>query len=178
MEAIAVGDPAVTGPIHVVVMGVAGCGKGTIARELHDRLGWEFGEGDDFHPEANVAKMASGRPLVDEDRFPWLQNLADWTAERDARGECTVLSCSALRRSYRDILRRGGGRTVFVHLAGDKNILMSRMQGREHFMPPSLLESQLDTLEPLQPDEDGVVMDIANPPERIARMVLAQLDLG
>lgn len=167
-----------TEPLHLVVMGVAGCGKSTIAEGLRDRLGWEFAEGDDYHPPANVAKMAGGHPLVDEDRFPWLQVLADWTAERDARGECTVLSCSALRRSYRDILRRGGGRTVFVHLAGDKNLLMARMEGREHFMPPALLESQLDTLEPLQPDEDGMVVDVANPPRRIVAMVLAQLDLA
>ncbi len=167
----------VSGPLHLVVMGVAGCGKSTIAQVLHDRLGWAFAEGDDFHPEANVAKMASSCPLVDEDRFPWLQILADWVAEHDERGECTILSCSALRRSYRDILRRGGGRTVFIHLVGDKNVLMARMEGREHFMPPSLLESQLDALEHLQPDEEGMSIDIVNPPERIARMVLAQLDL-
>jgi gluconokinase len=164
-------------PIHLVVMGVSGSGKSTVARALCDRLGWAFAEGDDFHPPANVDKMAAGRPLVDEDRWPWLQALADWTAERDARGESTVLTCSALRRAYRDILRRGGQRTFFLHLTGDKNLLMERMQGREHFMPPSLLESQLDTLEVLQPDEEGMVQDVANPPERIARVVTAQLDL-
>jgi gluconokinase len=164
-------------PIHLVVMGVSGSGKSTVARSIQDRLGWEFAEGDDFHPRANLDKMADGRPLVDEDRWPWLHQLADWTAEHDARGESTILSCSALRRSYRDILRGGGGRTFFVHLTGDKNLLLSRMRGREHFMPPSLLESQLDTLEALQPDEEGMVQDVANPPERIARAVTARLDL-
>ncbi|WP_075810953.1 MULTISPECIES: gluconokinase [unclassified Serinicoccus] len=168
-------DPAGE-PLHLVVMGVSGTGKSTIAQALEARLGWEFAEGDDFHPEANVAKMASGRPLVDEDRWPWLEALAAWTAERDARGEPTVLTCSALREAYRDILRRGGDGTWFVHLVGDKGLLLDRMSSRDHFMPPSLLESQLDTLEPLGAEERGAVYDVANPPERIARMVLAQLD--
>jgi gluconokinase len=165
-------------PVHLVVMGVSGCGKSTVARELADRLGWPFAEGDDYHPQANLDKMAGGRPLMDEDRWPWLHILADWTAEHHARGESTVLTCSALRRVYRDILRTGGDGTFFVHLHGDKNLLMERMQGREHFMPPSLLESQLDTLEPLGADEAGMMQDVVNPPARIARVVLAQLDLA
>ncbi|WP_238335783.1 gluconokinase [Serinicoccus kebangsaanensis] len=169
-------DPAGQ-PLHLVVMGVSGTGKSTIAQALHGRLGWEFAEGDDFHPEANVAKMASGRPLVDEDRWPWLRALAAWTAERDAAGTPTLLTCSALRRTYRDLLRDGGEGTWFVHLVGDKGLLLERMSSRDHFMPPSLLESQLDTLEALAVDERGAVYDVANPPERIARMVLAQLDL-
>ncbi|ANS79927.1 Gluconokinase [Serinicoccus hydrothermalis] len=168
-------DP-VAEPIHLVVMGVSGTGKSTIAQALHSRLGWDFAEGDDFHPEANVAKMASGRPLVDEDRWPWLEALAGWTRERDARAEPTILTCSALRHVYRDILRRGGEGTWFVHLVGDKGLLLDRMSTRDHFMPPSLLESQLDTLEPLGAEERGATYDVANPPERIARMVLAQLD--
>ncbi len=158
-------------------MGVSGSGKSTVAKAIQTRLGFAFAEGDDYHPEANVAKMASGRPLADEDRWPWLQALADWTREHDERGESTILTCSALRRVYRDILRTGGGRTFFVHLTGDKALLLSRMEGRAHFMPPSLLESQLDTLEELGPDEEGMVQDVANPPERIARVVAAQLDL-
>ncbi len=170
-------DSAPDPPLHLVVMGASGSGKSTVAKAIQARLGFVFAEGDDYHPEANVAKMASGRPLVDEDRWPWLQTLADWTREQDQRGESTILTCSALRRVYRDILRTGGGRTVFVHLVGDKSLLLQRMQGREHFMPPSLLESQLDTLEQLQADEDGIVQDVANPPERIARVVAAQLDL-
>lgn len=169
-------DPAAQ-PLHLVVMGVSGTGKSAIAQALHARLGWEFAEGDEFHPQANVDKMASGRPLMDEDRWPWLEALAAWTAERDSAGAPTLLTCSALRRSYRDLLRRGGAGTWFVHLVGDKGLLLERMSSREHFMPPSLLESQLDTLEPLEADERGAVYDVANPPERLARMVLAQLDL-
>lgn len=170
-------DPVAEVPLHLIVMGVSGTGKSTIARALVDRLGWPFAEGDDHHPQANVEKMASGRPLVDEDRWPWLRTLTGWTAERDARGESTLLTCSALKRSYRDLLREGGPGTYFVHLVGDKGLLLERMGSREHFMPSSLLESQLDTLEDLGEDERGMVVDVANPPERIARMVIAQLDL-
>lgn len=170
-------DPVAGVPLHLVVMGVSGTGKSTIARALSDRLDWVFAEGDEYHPQANVEKMASGRPLVDEDRWPWLQTLTEWTAEREERGENTLLTCSALKRSYRELLREGGPGTYFVHLVGDKGLLLERMGSREHFMPSSLLESQLDTLEDLGPDERGMVVDVANPPERIARMVLAQLDL-
>jgi 6-phosphogluconate dehydrogenase/gluconokinase len=170
-------DPVPGVPLHLVVMGVSGTGKSTIAQALRDRLDWAFAEGDDYHPPANVEKMANGRPLVDEDRWPWLQLLSDWTAEHEARGEHTLLTCSALKHSYRELLRRGGPGTYFVHLVGDKGLLLERMGSREHFMPSSLLESQLDTLENLGPDERGMVVDVANPPERIARMVLAQLDL-
>lgn len=168
-------EPAPDVPVHVVVMGVSGCGKSTIARALHERLGWEFAEGDEYHPAANVAKMASGRPLMDEDRWPWLRTLADWTRERDERGESTILSCSSLKRSYRDLLRDGGAGTYFVHMHGDKGILLERMESREHFMPPTLLESQLDTLELLEPDERGVLVDIALPVDRAVRVVLAHL---
>ncbi|OLT23858.1 gluconate kinase [Ornithinimicrobium sp. CNJ-824] len=168
-------EPVPDVPVHVVVMGVSGCGKSTIARALHERLGWEFAEGDEYHPRANVEKMASGRPLMDEDRWPWLRTLADWTRERDERGESTVLSCSSLKRSYRDLLRDGGAGTYFVHMHGDKGILLERMESREHFMPPTLLESQLDTLELLEPDERGVLVDVALPVERAVRVVLAHL---
>ncbi len=171
-------DPVADAPLHLVLMGVSGCGKSTVARALRDRLGWELAEGDDHHPRANVEKMAAGRPLVDEDRWPWLRILADWTAERDDRGESTILTCSALRRTYRDVLREGGEGTYFVHLHGDKGLLLDRMESREgHFMPPTLLESQLETLERLEDDERGIVVDIANPTDRQARLVLTQLDL-
>ncbi len=170
--------PGAAAATHLVVMGVSGSGKSTVAHAINDRLGWTFCEGDELHPQANRDKMAAGRPLTDSDRLPWLRALADWTAQRHTRAESTVLACSALRRSYRDVLRGGGDRTFFVHLVGDKGLLLERMQSREHFMPPSLLESQLDTLEPLQAGEDGMVVDVANPPARIAAMVLAQLDLA
>jgi len=162
---------------HLVVMGVSGSGKSTVGEAIAQRLGWHFAEGDDFHPPENVAKMERGDPLVDEDRWPWLEKLAEWTSEQHEQGISTVVTCSALRKVYRDILRRGGD-TYFVHLVGDKNLLMERMEGREHFMPPSLLESQLDTLEQLDSDEAGMTQDVANPPQRIANVVAAQLDLS
>lgn len=170
-------DPHPGVPVHVVVMGVSGTGKSTIGRALADALGWPFAEGDEHHPAGNVAKMAAGFPLTDEDRWPWLRGLAGWLAVQDRAGSCSVLTCSALRRPYRDLLREGAPGLYFVHLVGDTSLLLERMQSRQdHFMPPELLESQLDTLEPLGPDERGVLVDVANPPERIGRIVMAQLD--
>ncbi len=149
-------------PIHVVVMGVSGTGKSTIAHGLADALGLLLAEGDDFHPPENVAKMSAGTPLTDEDRWPWLESLAEWTAARHAEGVDTVLTCSALRRPYRDVLRSAvpGRPTYFVHLVGDPDLIQERMQARDHFMPASLLMSQIDTLEALEDDEDGLVVDI------------------
>lgn len=163
--------------LHVVFMGVSGSGKTTAARAVQDLLGWDFAEGDDFHPAANVAKMEAGFSLSDEDRIPWLEALATWTREHDEAGRPTLMSCSALRRSYRDILRTGGD-TFFVHLAGDKGVLLERMSIREHFMPPSLLESQLDTLEPLDADEPGMTVDVEQTPGLIAEQVVAELGLS
>lgn len=159
-------------------MGVSGSGKTTVAQAINDRLGWAFAEGDEFHPAANIAKMAAGIPLTDADRWPWLRALAAWTREHDRDGTSTVLTCSALRRSYRDVLRQGAERTFFVHLVGAKALLLERMSGREHYMPSSLLDSQLETLEPLGADEAGIVVDIAHPPGSIADRVMASLDLG
>lgn len=165
-------------PWHVVLMGVSGTGKSTIAEALLEHLDWDFCEGDDLHPPANIAKMSSGRPLDDEDRWPWLEALAAWTRERAERGEDTLLTCSALKRSYRDVLRRGGGGTFFVHLTGDHDLLAERMGARQrHFMPSSMLRSQLDTLEPLDGDERGMVVDVAASPEEIARQVVEELGL-
>jgi carbohydrate kinase (thermoresistant glucokinase family) len=169
---------AMRAPVHLVFMGVSGSGKSTIAREVQQELGWDYAEGDDFHPAANVAKMREGTPLTDADRWGWLESLAAWTAERDARGEPTIMACSALRRAYRDVLRRGGAGTFFVHSTGDKHLILQRMNAREHFMPPTLLESQLDTLEPLQPDEDGMDVDPALPVDVIAGQVLDRLGLA
>jgi carbohydrate kinase (thermoresistant glucokinase family) len=168
----------VTDPVwHLVFMGVSGSGKTTAAHAVNEHLGWPFAEGDDFHSEENVAKMAAGHPLTDADRMPWLGRLAAWAREHDRAGRSTVMSCSALRRTYRDVLRTGGEHTCFVHLVGDKGLLLARMSEREHFMPPTLLESQLDTLEPLQPDENGMDVDPALPVGRLAAMVLARLGL-
>lgn len=165
-------------PLHLVFMGVSGSGKSTAARAVQQRLGWEYAEGDDFHPPANVAKMREGIPLTDADRWGWLESLADWTAERDARGEPTIIACSALRRAYRDVLRRGGPGTFFVHSTGDKHTILERMGAREHFMPPSLLESQLDVLEPLEPDEQGMDVDPALAVDLIVAQVLDRIGLA
>lgn len=162
---------------HLVVMGVAGCGKSTVAHALQDRLGWALAEGDDFHPASNIAKMSSGTPLTDEDRWPWLDLIADWTAQQDGAGHSTIVTCSALRRVYRDRLSTAPGRTIFIHLCGDQDLLANRMAARtDHFMPPSLLPSQLATLEPLQDDEDGYAVDIDRSIDEIADLVMAHLN--
>ena len=164
---------------HLVVMGVAGCGKSTIAQGLRDRLGWPLAEGDDLHPAANIAKMSSGTPLTDEDRWPWLDAIANWTAAEDAAGRSTIVTCSALRRVYRDRLRQAPGRTVFVHLVGSPELLAERLATRPgHFMPPSLLPSQLATLEQLEPDEEGIVLGIDQAADLIVQRATDQLDLN
>lgn len=152
------------------MMGVSGSGKTTTGQALADRMGWPFVEGDSFHPPENVRKMSEGIPLDDQDRAPWLQALANEIAGAEARGESSVLSCSALKRSYRDILRSGAPRVCFLHVHGTRALLEDRLNHRAgHFFPPKLLESQLGTLEPLAPDEDGVVVDMAwSPAEQVA----------
>lgn len=146
--------------LHVVVMGVSGTGKSTVARAIAAELDLVMTDGDDHHPAANIAKMASGTPLDDADRAPWLTTLARWTTERHDADRPTVLTCSALRRSYRDELRRAVPEpTVFAHLAGSAEVLAGRMASRTHFMPPVLLESQLSILEPLEDDEVGGMVD-------------------
>ncbi len=151
---------------RVVVMGVSGCGKSTVGELLAQQLGVPFVDGDALHPAANVAKMSAGIPLTDEDRWPWLEAVGAAIA---AEPGGAVMACSALRRVYRDVIRRAAPGTVFVHLHGSRELLAARMAARPgHFMPPSLLDSQLATLEPLGPDEDGVVLDIAPPPDRLA----------
>ena len=164
-------------PLHLVFMGVSGSGKSTVAREVQRLTGWDFAEGDDFHPAANVEKMAAGHPLTDQDRFPWLGSLARWIREHDEAGRPSLMSCSALRRTYRDVLRSGADDVTFVHLVGDKGVLLQRMGERDHFMPPTLLESQLDTLEPLADDEGGLVLDVGSPPSELAQQVVTGLGL-
>src|SRR6476469_9435233 len=148
-----------SGTTTIVVMGVSGSGKSTVARELVDRLGWEFAEGDDFHPPENVAKMAAGHPLDDEDRWPWLRTLAAWIGEHEAAGRSVVVTCSALKRSYRDLLRDGHPSVWFAHVTVDADALRRRLEARTgHYMPASLLDSQLATLEPLQDEEPGAAI--------------------
>lgn len=137
-------------------MGVSGTGKSTIGRALADRMDYyTFVEGDSYHPAANVQKMSAGTPLTDEDRKPWLEALADEIRRLDAAGQRSVTACSALRHVYRDWLRTGYDGLFFVHLQSDFDTLRERMERRQHFMPPSLLQSQFDTLEDLGPDELG-----------------------
>lgn len=154
-------------------MGVSGCGKTTVAEGLAEVTGWRFAEGDAHHPRENVEKMASGTPLTDEDRWPWLEGLATWIGEQEAAGRSCVLSCSALKRSYRDVLRSGAPDVRFVHLHGDRSVLQERLRTRAgHFFPMALLETQLDTLEPLGADEAGVVVDLdLTPQEQVAAAV-------
>jgi gluconokinase len=152
--------------LHVLVMGVSGSGKTTVGEALAEELGFEMIEGDDHHPPENVAKMAAGTPLTDDDRRPWLQTLAELLSDRHARGQRTVLACSALRRAYRDILRAAvpADETFIIQLEADPETLRGRMESRRgHYMPPALLESQLAALEPLHPDERGVIVDATRP---------------
>lgn len=141
-------------------MGATGVGKTTVGVALAERLGVPFLDADDLHSRANVAKMARGEPLTDADRDPWLDAVAAWLAEHDE----AVAACSALRRVYRDRLRAGAPGTRFLHLVGDRSVLGERLEHRTgHFMPASLVASQLDTLEPLEPDEDGLEIDCTLP---------------
>jgi gluconokinase len=159
----------------VVVMGVSGCGKSTVATMLAERLGWGMAEGDDFHSAENKAKMASGRPLTDDDRVPWLETIRDYLDQQPTN---MVVTCSALKKSYRDILRTARGRVRFLHLHGSPALLAERMRSRTgHFMPSTLLISQLETLERLQPDEDGTVVDIDRSTEEIVDEALTKLRL-
>ena len=151
-----------------VVMGVSGCGKSEVGRHLAGRLGAAYVEGDDDHPAENVAKMAAGHPLDDADRHDWLLVLQERIRAAQRRGAALVLSCSALKRRYRDLLRAGDPTLVFVHLVGEPALIAARMQARSgHFMPPALLESQLRDLEPLQGDENGIRLDIRRTPQQL-----------
>lgn len=162
----------------VVVMGPSGIGKTTVAEGIAQRLGWEFAEGDSFHPPENVAKMASGVPLQDADRMPWLALLRDWIAKKSQAGRDTVITCSALKRRYRDVLRASGAPVRFVQLHADPALVHERISARKgHYMPASLLASQYADLEPLQPDEDGVVVSVEAAPEVVIADTLKALGL-
>ncbi|GAA5004193.1 gluconokinase [Streptomyces siamensis] len=152
-----------------MVTGVAGIGKTTVARLLAQRLGVPLADGDDFHSTADVAKMSAGTPLDDADRRPWLESIGRWLRERDQAGTGAVVSCSALRRRYRDILRAACPDAFFLHLTADRDLLANRLGRRTgHFMPGSLLDSQLAALEPLDPDERGAELDATPDPDTLA----------
>ncbi len=154
-------------------MGVTGTGKSTIARGLADALGWRLLEGDDLHSSASVERMRGGQPLTDTDRWPWLLRIAEWIGRGEAAGLDAVVTCSALRRSYRDILRQGHPSVWFAHLTVSPDMLAERLRLRQgHFMPASLLDSQLADVQPLGPDEPGVTVRAeATPPELLAHLL-------
>jgi gluconokinase len=162
--------------VSVVVMGVTGSGKTTVATEVARRLGWEFTEGDDHHPPANVEKMRAGTPLDDDDRRPWLQELAAWIGAHEAEGRSCVLTCSALKRRYRDLLRDGHPSVWFAHVSGPQELITERVTARQgHYMPPSLVPSQFATLEPLGDDEPGRLVPASGSPEQVVDDLLADL---
>jgi gluconokinase len=160
----------------VVVMGVSGSGKTTIAAGVARQQGWILLEGDTFHPPANIAKMKAGTALTDDDRWPWLRAIAAKEDELLAAEQSAVVACSALKRSYRDILLGGRPDTVLVYPRGAKALIMERMQQRkDHFMPPALLDSQFVTLEEPEPDEHPIVVDIGGPAESVIAETMRQL---
>ena len=151
------------------VMGVSGSGKTTVGQALARRLGVDYAEADEFHPAENIAKMSSGTPLNDEDRWPWLNAIAKWIGEHPQGG---VVTCSALKKKYRDVLARGGD-VLFAHLDGTRELIAARLAERKgHFMPSALLDSQFADLEALQEDERGVVIDIDATPDEIVEAVV------
>ena len=166
-------------PLTLIVMGVSGVGKTSVAHALVERTGSVFQEGDDLHPDANRAKMAAGTPLTDDDRWPWLRRIAGWIGEQEAAGRGAVVTCSALRRSYRDLLCDGHPSVRFVYLEASEQVLTERVTHRRHdYMPPALLRSQLDTLEPLADDEPGVRVETHGDPEAVADRALQTLEDG
>ncbi len=160
----------------LVIMGVSGCGKSTVAAILAGQLGWDLEEGDDLHPASNVEKMRAGTALTDEDRWPWLEKVADWIRDHTNAGLPGIITCSALKRSYRDVLR--GEHVVFVHLAGSKETIARRLNARlDHYMPSTLLDSQLATLEPPGPDENTLVVNLGRRPAEEAAEIILRLRL-
>lgn len=157
----------------LVVMGVSGSGKSTVGAAVAQRIGVPFADADDFHPRANIEKMSAGIPLDDRDRGPWLDAIGEWLA---AHPDGAVMSCSALKRSYRDRLREHAPGVSFLHLAGTPEVITARMAGRPgHFMPASLLSSQFATLEPLEPDEAGLTLDIDQSVDAVVQQYVDRL---
>ncbi len=169
--------PAASDARVLIVMGVSGSGKSTVAALIAERLGWTFIDGDSFHSPENVAKMHAGHALDDTDRAPWLARIGAWIQARLEAGESAVVVCSALRRAYRDSLTRGSRRVRLVYLEGDRALIAGRLAERHgHFMSPLLLESQFATLEAPGPDEHPITVGIADPPAVIAERVVACLE--
>lgn len=171
--------PAENAPAVVIVMGVSGSGKSTVGALLASRLGWVFADADQFHPPANIEKMSNGIPLTDEDRWPWLEAMAAWIDEtRHAKGH-GVIACSALKRSYRDVLIGDRRDVRLVYLKGEEGLIAGRMAERHgHFMPGSLLQSQFKTLEEPGADENPIVVSIEPPPDEIVDSILSAMNVG
>jgi carbohydrate kinase (thermoresistant glucokinase family) len=168
--------PANNRPVIVVVMGVSGSGKTTVASLLAATFGWPFQEGDKLHPPANVEKMSRGTPLTDADRLPWLHKIAEAIDDWRAHGQSGVVTCSALKRSYRDIIIGSRPDVRLVYLKGSPDLIHRRMAQRHgHFMPATLLDSQFSTLEEPSPDENAIVVDIGGQPEEIVREIADRL---
>lgn len=160
----------------VVVMGVSGSGKTTVGRLLADRLGWQYQEGDALHPPENVAKMSAGTPLTDADRIPWLHRIAARIDDWRSRGESGVVTCSALKRAYRDIIIGNRPDVGLVHLKGSRELIGQRMAARQgHFMPPALLDNQFATLQEPAPEERAIVVDVGSTPVVIVDEVVRRL---
>jgi gluconokinase len=173
-----VSDEVSKAPYALIVMGVSGSGKSTIAGHLAERLGWICEDGDSFHPASNVAKMSAGQPLTDEDRWPWLQAIADEIDRVCSAGDHVVIACSALKRAYRDVLVHGRSDVRIIYLKGTEELIASRLALRKgHFMPPGLLASQFKTLEPPDASEKPVTVSIDEPVETIVDDILRQLKL-
>ena len=163
-------------PSVVVVMGVSGCGKSTIASMLAHRLNWIYEDGDWFHPQSNVKKMHAGEPLTDEDRWPWLHGIAAWIDATRRVGNHGTVACSALKRAYRDILVGERRDVRIVYLKGERDLIARRLAARDgHFMPPSLLDSQFAALEEPQPDEHPIVVSIVPHPREIVEEIVKRL---
>lgn len=163
-------------PSVVVVMGVSGCGKSTIASMLAHRLNWIYEDGDWFHPQSNVRKMHAGEPLTDEDRWPWLHGIAAWIDATRRVGNHGTVACSALKRAYRDILVGERRDVRVVYLKGERDLIARRLAARDgHFMPPSLLDSQFAALEEPQPDEHPIVVSIVPHPREIVEEIVKRL---
>jgi gluconokinase len=170
---------AVAKPLVLVLMGVSGCGKTTVASILSGRLGWPFEEGDILHPQSNIEKMSAGKPLTDADREPWLVSVAEWVESRLDGGEDGIITCSALKRRYRDVINRRGSGVVFVFLDRTRATIDARLAARAgHFMPSSLLDSQFADLEDPEPDEPHLRVDIGPTPGVIATSILRELGLS